>query len=200
MARRGKAGPGKAGQGSYTERWWIVRGVNVGLQGVSALLMHRFPEEPIAGLEKKSKGEQAEAGAYRHPKTNELYVPAVAVQRSLVNAAVYSKGKGRASLQKVAAACLIVSPEYLLLGAKKFKVDSRPVVIPATKGRIMRHRPRLDEWAITFLLEYDEVLLSEEQVRRVVDDAGQRVGLLDFRPERKGPFGRFMVSKWEAVK
>jgi len=32
----------------------------------------------------------------------------------------------------------------------------------------------------------------------VVDDAGVRVGLLDFRPERKGSFGRFMVVEWKS--
>ena len=26
------------------------------------------------------------------------------------------------------------------------EVDSRPVVIPSTKGRIMRHRPKLETW------------------------------------------------------
>jgi hypothetical protein len=32
-----------------------------------------------------------------------------------------------------------------------------------------------------------------------VDDAGQRVGALDFRPEKKGAFGRFVVTHWEKV-
>jgi len=34
-------------------------------------------------------------------------------------------------------------------------------------------------------------------LRHIVDDAGSRVGLLDFRPERKGPFGRFIVIEWK---
>jgi hypothetical protein len=45
-------------------------------------------------------------------------------------------------------------------------------------------------------LEYDDTLLSEKEVREILDNAGRRVGLLDFRPERKGPFGRFMVTAW----
>jgi hypothetical protein len=35
-------------------------------------------------------------------------------------------------------------------------------------------------------------------VRVIVNDAGSRVGLLDFRPEKKGPFGRFSVIKWDS--
>ena len=90
----------------------------------------------------------------------------------------------------------MVSPEIISLGIKIFKVDSRPVVVPATKGRILRHRPRIDNWEIAFTLEYDNILLNEPQVRKIVDDMGSRVGLLDFRPEKKGMFGRCIVTEW----
>jgi hypothetical protein len=39
-------------------------------------------------------------------------------------------------------------------------------------------------------------LLTEKNLRKIVDDGLQRVGLLDFRPEKKGSFGRAMVVKW----
>jgi hypothetical protein len=172
----------------------------VELKGISALLMHAFPMVPIEALDKKPAEDQAEHAAYRDPQTRELYVPAIAVQRALVSAATYSKGKGRGSLQKPVAACVIVGPERLSLGTKEYVIDSRPVVIPATKGRVMRHRPRFDAWSIRFDLEFDENLITETQMRRVVDDMGSRVGLLDFRPERKGPFGRCMVTSWEVSK
>lgn len=172
--------------------------VTVELTGTSALLMHAFPMEPIEAIEKKTPAEQAELSAYRDPDGH-LYVPGINVQRALVAAAAYSKGKGRASLQKPVAACVQVSPERLQLPTDKYEIDSRPVVVPATKGRIMRHRPRLNDWVISFTLEYDDTLLTEPQIRRVVDDMGSRVGLLDFRPERKGPFGRSMVTRWERM-
>jgi hypothetical protein len=167
------------------------------IKGQSALLMHAYPMVPIEAIEKKSPEEQAEYSAYRDPDTKELYIPGIAIQRSFVGAATYSKGKGRGSLQKPVAACVTVDPERCGLGTKNYLIDSRPVVIAATKGRIVRHRPRLDNWTVKFEIEYDENLITETQLRRVVDDAGLRVGLLDFRPERKGPFGRFMVVDWE---
>ncbi len=113
-----------------------------------------------------------------------------------MNGATYSKGKGRASLQKQVAAGLIVTKEYLGLGTKEYELDSRAVVISATKGRIIRHRPRLDKWGVEFEIEFDDSLLTEKNVRKIVDDAGKRVGVLDFRPEKKGPFGRFIVTSW----
>jgi len=172
--------------------------IQVTIKGDSALLMHAFPLVPIDAIEKRSPQEQAELASYRDAVTGELYIPGVAIQRALVGAATYSKGKGRASLQKIAAACLLVDPERISLGIKKFEIDSRPVVVPATRGRVMRHRPRLENWTVSFNLEYDNNLLTEKQVRTIVNDAGSKVGLLDFRPEKKGPFGRFSVINWNS--
>jgi len=140
--------------------------------------------------------QQAEHVAYRHPASSELFIPATALWRAIVDGATYVKGKGRGSLQKVAAACIIVDPEYLLLGVKDYALDSRRVVVSATKGAIVRHRPRLDKWRVGFSVTYDPTLLSAVNVRQIVDCAGSRVGVLDFRPACKGPFGRFQVVEW----
>ena len=88
----------------------------------------------------------------------------------------------------------------LSLNTKVFEVDSRSVVIPSTGGRIMKHRARLDKWGLTFILQYDPEMFSEDIVRKLVDDAGRRVGLGDYRPDRKGPFGKFCVVKWKIEK
>ncbi len=173
-----------------------TKGVNVTITGQTALLMHSFPMAPIEAVEKKTPEEQAELATYRDP-AGALYVPGINIQRALIAGATYSKGKGRGSLQKSAAACIRISPERVPLDAPPdFAIDSRPVVVPATKGRVIRHRPRFDKWALSFEIEYEDVLLTEAQMRRIVDDTGQRVGLLDFRPEKKGPFGRFSVTRW----
>jgi hypothetical protein len=170
--------------------------VEVTIRGASPLLMHSFPLVPIEALDKKPPVEQAELAAYKaHEK---YYVPGVNVQRCLVSAASYSKGKGRGNLSRVVAACVGVEPEFAVLTPQEYEVDSRPVVVPATKGRILRHRPRFDKWELDLTISFDGDLLTEQQLRRVVDDAGSRVGLLDFRPEKRGPFGRFIVTAWKA--
>lgn len=176
----------------------MEKSVAVTIEGISPLLMHAYPLVPIEALEKRPPEEQAELAAYRDPETRELYIPGIAIQRALVSGASFSKGKGRASLQKVAAACLFVFPERVGLGTKDYAIDTRPVVVPATRGRVIRYRPRLDRWRASFEIAYDPTLLTEVQLRRIVDDTGSRVGLLDFRPERKGPFGRFQVVEWKA--
>jgi hypothetical protein len=154
--------------------------------------------EPIEAIEKKTPEEQAEISAYRvpcdsSPGKGELYIPATCLRASLVAAATYSTGKRGATLRKTADASLFVSPEYLGLGTSKFIVDARPVRIKATGGRIIRFRPRLDEWSVRFTVEYDETLMKESTIREIVDNAGKRVGVLDFRPA----FGRFIVVEWQ---
>ena len=168
----------------------------VTIKGISPMMMHAFPMIPLTAPEKKTREEQAEHAVYRDPD-GFCYVPGVALQRAIVNGASYSKGKGRSTLQKPVAACVLVTPERLSLGVKQYSIDSRPVVIAATKGRVMRHRPRFEEWEVSFVLEWDPDLISEKEIRHVLDDTGSRVGLLEFRPERKGSFGRFMVTNWK---
>ena len=175
----------------------MIQTVKVSIKGITPLLMHAYPLVPIEALEKKPPEEQAELAAYRDPDTGMLYIPGVNVQRAIVAGATFSKGKGRASLQKPVAACVMVNPMRISLGLKDFSLDSRPVVIPSTKGRVLRHRPRLDTWACTFEVEWDDTLLKESELKRVIDDTFSRVGILDFRPEKKGLFGRAMVTKWE---
>lgn len=174
-----------------------MKRIQVAIKGASPLLMHAYPMVEQNGIDKAPAAEQAEFHTYRRPDTRALYVPGVNLQRGLVAAAAFSKGKGRASLAKVAAAGVFVLESYCDLMPQEYAVDSRPVVIPATKGRIIRHRARFDDWSIRFTIEYDETLLDEKQMRRVVDDLGQRVGLLDFRPAKMGPFGRFIITEWK---
>lgn len=174
-----------------------IKKIDVQIKGVYALLMNRFPLEPVEALDKKPPEEQAKIACY-HTPMGELFVPGVNLQRALIAGATFSKGKGRASLQKPVAACVFVSPEYMIIDPQKYNIDSRAVVIKATGGRIVRHRPRFEMgWTLSFTLEYDDTLLTEKQLRQVVDDTGSRVGIGDFRPEKKGPFGRFMVISWE---
>ena len=174
----------------------MIKSVFVTVESKTPLLMHRFPLVPVEGIEKLTPEEQAEHSAYRM-ENGELYFPGINIQRALIAGAVYSKGKGRASLQKSAAACLMVDPEYISLHTKTYILDARAVVIPATKGRIVRYRPRLDDWTLTFNIEFDAMLITKPQLNQIIIDTFQRVGIGDFRPEKKGPFGRGILTEFK---
>lgn len=159
------------------------------------ILMHAFPMQPIPGFEKMEPEEQAKHAEYRTPE-GKLHVPGINIQRAFVNGGKFVKGKGRASLMNTVAACVFVSPPHVILNKQKYEIDSRPVVNPTTKGRIIRNRPWFQDWKLSFEVEWDPTLISDAQMREVVDHTGSRVGILDFRPACKGPFGRFIVTHW----
>jgi hypothetical protein len=81
-----------------------------------------------------------------------------------------------------------------------FEVDSRPVTIPATKGRIMRHRPRFDCWSARFTIRVNEELLPPDFIHQLLVEGGQQIGVGDFRPEKGGPFGTFNLTLWKEAK
>lgn len=180
--------------------------IKITIQGSSPLLMNAFTDAAAANTGTSaahvgSKGtprEQAARKVYADEGGN-LYIPGPNIFSCLIAAGKFHKaGKSKVTTLKTSLipAGITVTDLACLLGTKKFEVDSRSVVIPATGGRIMCHRPRLDQWQTTFTLDLDESMFAPQFVRAIVDDAGKKVGLGDFRPDRKGPFGRFVVTKW----
>ena len=61
----------------------------------------------------------------------------------------------------------------------------------------MRHRARLEEWEVKCSLEIDEEILPVKDVHQILNDAGRRAGMGDFRPQKGGPFGRFQITSWK---
>ncbi|NLW83933.1 MAG: hypothetical protein GXY41_05960 [Phycisphaerae bacterium] len=188
-----------------------MKTVEVMIEGVTPLLMNRFTEDNevkisagVSGTTVGNKGtprEQAAKTAYRD-NDGMLYVPGPNVFRSIIEAGKYHKaGKSKVTTQKssMIPAGISLNGVVLPLGTSVFEVDSRSVVIPSTGGRIMKHRARLDSWKLKFTLEIDETMFGVSFVRQLVDDAGRRIGLGDYRPDRKGPFGKFVVIHWQEL-
>lgn len=185
----------------------------VTIKGMSPYLMHRFQDGALEGngtrrvnieANQPAPRDEAERFAYRF-KDRSLYFPGAAIGRLLREAGGNHKLKGsRKSLKFIVPSSVLVLDDAIPFHNGKpanklteFEVDSRPVTIPATKGRVMRHRPRLEEWAATFNLRINEQLLSPDSVLMLLNEGGQQLGIGDFRPERGGPFGTFAVTSWE---
>lgn len=179
------------------------------LEGISPLLCNRFTE---AAQEKVSRNStvtfQGQRGTSREQAEPKLYLdakgrpvlPTVNLMACLVEAGRFIKsGKSKLSTMRTSLvpAGIAFDALEMLLTPRKWDVDSRPVVIPSTSGRIICHRPRFDAWRISPEIVVDETLFSMAVVRELVDIGGQRIGLGDFRPSRRGPFGRFKVVEWK---
>ena len=187
-----------------------MKTVEVTIKGITPLLQHRFTERdeqpgqsrPVLDKQRDPRKE-AEQCAYRNGSC--YYFPGAAIARLLREAGGGHKLKGtRKSIKYIVPAAVIVSSDAITIlkancktKVTKFEVDSRPVVIPATKGRIMRHRPRWDTWSAKFSLEIDEEVLTVVLIHQLLTEGGTRIGIGDYRPECGGPFGRFRVISWK---
>jgi hypothetical protein len=47
------------------------------------------------------------------------------------------------------------------------------------------------------LIYNDETITNPSQINEILDDAGGRIGLLDYRTQKSGEFGQFKVTKFE---
>lgn len=190
--------------------------VRVTIEGTTPLLMNRFTDEAalkvsgntstVLSGNKGTPREQAEKKLYVD-EHGVLHVPGTNIFRAIIDAGAFHKaGRTKITTQKSSLVPAAVALGELTCPLKapggtdpKWEVDSRSVVIPSTGGRVMAHRPRVDAWRVSFTLEVDTSMFSVSLVRQLVDDAGKRIGLGDFRPARKGPFGRFVVVGWEVA-
>lgn len=191
-----------------------MKRIAVKIEGIAPLLMNAFT---AAAAEQSTGGtrsaittnndqlprEIAERALYIGQDEKTIIVPGPNVYRSIIDAGTFHKvGKSKVTTIKssLVPAGVILPELELPIKPTNWEVDARPVVIPSTGGRVMRYRPRFDEWTLSFTLEIDPKMFVTTFVRTLVDDAGTKIGLGDFRPARKGPFGRFKVTHWKEEK
>ena len=174
--------------------------IKVSIKGISPLLQHRFttPEEDPKWTEQvglRDFSKDVLLALYANEK-GEPYKPADHVWRSMVKASVNFKipGKGKKTYKDLIQSALFIHPDAIPHKIKNWEVDRRPVVIQ--RSRIIRERPRFDKWELDFDIEVADSQLPVDAVRRILEHAGNYVGLGDFRPR----FGRFMVTEFKEIK
>ena len=187
--------------------------IEIGIEGITPLICNKFTDAAAEAASNGSRGSGAAAdrGTPLDIAASKLYlglngkpmIPQPNLFRCLVEGGRFHKA-GRTQIttarSSVMFACLdIAGAEISLEHKQPWKVDTRAVRIPATGGRILAHRPMFDDWRLTFECDLDETIVGPKLFRLIVDDAGKRVGLGDFRPATKGPFGKFHVVQWREI-
>lgn len=192
-----------------------MKRIEVELTGTSPLLVNRMTDEQLLALHTKEKRkfkapkdprEEAAEKVYQ-TRGGKPYLPTENLMACFISAGQYIKLDGKRQMSTKQSTLLpgflTIEDPYLPLSTGKtraaasWEVDMRQGRNPNGGEAVCIIRPRFDRWAVTASLLVDTDSIAEQVIRELVDIAGNRIGLCDFRPQRRGIFGKFKVTKWE---
>lgn len=185
----------------------------VSIVGKRPLLQHMFGPEALP-LEKGEKTGVAghDPEEWRRTsmttKQGQLYIRGTYVFGMVRDASKHTK-KGKGSIQALVAATLQVEEDIILLDrflpeggpvpdpTQPVYLDISGVRNPSTKARNVRYRLAAGSgWRTQFTLLWDKTIVSRDQMRAVLNDAGTLVGLAD---GRSIGYGRFDIESFEEI-
>lgn len=172
------------------------------IKGVAPLLQHKMSletETQLASAVKRRAGQvkQDNPEDYLYKIEDKIYQPSEHILQAIIKRLSNYKiqGKGKKTYKEIGQGYLSITPEFILHKNQNWIVDSRTVVIPATRGRSVRLRPRFNDWELEFVIEILNEDLPLDVVKSALDDAGREGGLGDYRPR----FGRFIVTEFKEM-
>lgn len=184
--------------------------VRLSIEGTAPLLMHNIrladPLHPItkamkaiSSKRKKTDDDmeqlarlEFEGGLYLHPDLGP-YLPGANVEKCIVEGGRITK-QGK----QVERGLFVVDNEVPLLyqgprSADDLWADQNfrdTSAVKVGQSRVMRTRPKFSSWAADVDAEIDPGMLALDVLAGIVDDAGAKVGLGDYRPR----YGRFTAT------
>ena len=177
---------------------------NVEITGTTPLLQNKpadygFDEEWV---EKKATNEYEKEALKKLYINSEgiIYQPATHIERTLMEAGkkIRVKGQGKATYSKLFGSMVNIPQMDILHINQKWEVFKALVIIPSTKGRIMRYRPMFKDWKLHFEIEFEDEIAANV-IKEGLEIAGRYVGIGDWRPAMKGKFGKFQVTLFQEV-
>jgi hypothetical protein len=198
--------------------------VVVTCKGVTPLLLNKMDANTLQSLllgptgkgsktkeRPTSTREVAEQKVHRDAQGNPG-IPAAMLFACLVNAGQFVRLDGKRQVSSAKATTL---PGFMSLEDTFTRLydSSKDADVPApwevdlAQGRnpnggeaVCICRPRFDLWRFTAHITIDTDQIGENVIRQLWDIAGKRIGIGDFRPQRRGIYGQFVVERWESDK
>lgn len=176
--------------------------ISVTIEGTTPILFNRFRDVAIEGKSKKRTGAMAEAEIEDKLYLDEKgkpQLPSVYIKNCIVEAAKQFKivGKGKSTYSKLVASTIDIEPFYIELNSGKYEVFRISAVNPMTKGRMITERPRFAKWSASFEIILNDDAVPISVINEILEHAGKYVGVGDWRPEKKGMHGKFLISKFK---
>lgn len=183
-----------------------MKQIKVTITGISPLLMHsdRFanPLDPMTRAHKKLTSNKKKTdeiheaiaksewmGSIYHSDSTGPYIPGQNLDATIQGAARLNK----LGVKFKQAAMVLEDKVVLLYKGPRDKealfdagfADVRGVKVGMAK--VMRCRPKFNEWSASFTVGFNEDVLNEEEVVQAIHDGGMLIGTCDYRPR----FGKF---------
>lgn len=179
-----------------------MKTIKVSIEGITPILMNQYNVQAELDRQKGVRTTksydpkiEAEKSAYWSEDKKTLIIESRILYASLLNASSFHK-IGRRSAKSILAGSIRVEPMEISLGTNKYEINTRPVVIQ--RSRVLKSRAKLSKWKASFDIVYNENLIADpEIVRTVLEEAGQRIGIFDFRPQKGGPYGTFRITSFK---
>ena len=180
--------------------------VKLEIIGTSPLLMHNIEgmKNQASGSVKQIPTPEAESASslYWTKDKKSIAIPAVALHAALMKAGAKYKASGKTTLQPIICTAIHIEPEMIPLNTVKYEIYTCGVVVQ--KNRIFRARARINTpWKCQPTLWFDEdwfpVHMMRDIMPQVIKTAGMMIGLCDWRPEKKGQYGKFRLGRLELM-
>jgi hypothetical protein len=149
--------------------------IDISIRGTTPLICNKFTDAAAIASTggRRPSAAAADRGTPQEIAVAKLYIglngnpiiPQPNLLRCLVDGGRFHKiGRAQVTTKESSLlyACLdIEATEIPLEHEHPWRVDCRAVVIPATKGRILCHRPMFDDWRLTFSVNLDITLVRK---------------------------------------
>ena len=180
--------------------------VDVSIKSNSPIIMHKWSEKAKLMIrEKQQKGKKTKERELKDPQeeatnclhvtsTGEIGVPAVAIKAAMINVAHKDLGIEKTLVRK---SLFIMCDD--ISGVIPFSEATEPhvredMVRVGMGSTDMRYRPQIDTWKANLSFEIDAELMQVSDLLVLLERAGFGAGLLEWRPEKGGEFGRFELD------
>lgn len=126
-----------------------------------------------------------------------VIIPDFAIEACLVNAAKKDR-KGKHAQAAIFASHAVLEYDGPRTREELWE-DGRfrySVGVRVGQSRVIRTRPKFNEWAAEMDIEFDDSLMNQDEIEHIIRTAGLQIGIGDRRPK----FGRFKVDSIKPAK
>lgn len=179
-----------------------MKTINMKIEGTSPLLINRFLEKGFGDKVKKRSAETKSID----PKDKLYvlgdgtpYIPSRYLEACLIDAAKQFKiaGKNKATYSKYVGATVRIEPEAIAINPAKWEPFTIAAVNPMTAGRMMVTRPRFNKWGAEFQIICEDDDVAVDTIEQIMAQGGKFTGIGDWRPAKKGKFGKFRIVEFK---